>query len=391
VTLKDVFSHADVRLHHEYLWGYNHRAWRYHNRLHGIDVGGPWLKYDLEVILGGNEGLNMYWSTVANQRITGPYCASVDVANIISNTPSNKVTDYSNWISGYMPHVLSDSALDALGATAVSRVAPTHPVADLSQALGELIHDGLPSLPGKGGGNIGNEYLNQQFEWSPTISDGRSFIKSIRDYDAIAHQYVRDSGRMVRRRYDFPIIRTSSTTTSSPYGIVGITGAPAVPGQMVNLGTMTKTVTTEVRTWFEGTFTYLLPSNALLRTVQVLDKAYGLVPGPDTAWALTPWSWLVDWFSNAGDVMRNLNAFTEQGLVMPYGYVMTDQISTTEYFLQCGVADKSGTIRPYNSAELVIARSRQRRRANPFGFGLTMGGLSPFQISILAALGIALV
>jgi len=152
---------------------------------------------------------------------------------------------------------------------------------------------------------------------------------------------------------------------------------------------LTKSVKTEVRKWFSGSFTYHLSSNAFLRNIQILDKAYGLVPGPDTAWALTPYSWLVDWFSNAGDVIHNLNAFSAGGLVMPWGYMMVDTSTRTEYVLQTQVRNSASVFKPLVLTSTVIKRTRQRRRANPFGFGLTWDGLNPFQLSILAALGIS--
>jgi len=37
----------------------------------------------------------------------------------------------------------------------------------------------------------------------------------------------------------------------------------------------------------------------------------------------------------------------------------------------------------------LVAETKVRRPANPFGFGITWGGLSPFQLSIAAALGLS--
>jgi hypothetical protein len=157
----------------------------------------------------------------------------------------------------------------------------------------------------------------------------------------------------------------------------------------VQLGTLSKTVYTEKRKWFSGAFTYHLPAEAFLRDIAILDKAYGIVPGIDTAWALTPWSWLVDWFSNAGDVIHNLNAFSQGGLTMPWGYMMSDTLTSTEYILKTQRRNENSVFVPLTLTSVVIKRTRQRQRANPFGFGLTWDGLSSFQLSILAALGLS--
>jgi len=373
----------------EYMWGYNHPGWKIHNLLPGIDIGGPWIKHDIEIVaLGSEVKANFRLSGPNWQKFSGLLCAHVDVAALAAHVQAKALSSNLTWIRGLSPVLIQATVLNALGATAVARVEPTNPAADLSTALGELYRDGLPSLPGKQDGNLGSEYLNMQFGWSPTINDGMDFLHSIRNFDQISDQYIRDSGRLVRRRYDFDVKESTAVTTvansaPAPLGVVGPNG------QQVQLGTLTKTVKTVVHQWFSGAFTYHLPENTLLRNIAVLDKAYGVVPGPDTAWALTPWSWLFDWFSNAGDVVHNLNAFSLGGLVMPWGYIMTDTTVYTEYVLRTMQRDEESVWRPLVLYSSVIKRTRQRQRANPFGFGLTWDGLSAFQLSILAALGMS--
>jgi len=372
----------------EYMWGFNHPSWRYHNLQPGIDVGGPWQKLDVTIeVLGQEVECHRRVLTNTYQDFHGLLCASVEVPPLAGHLQGTVRNDLS-WIRGVAPTLLTDNSLDAYGATAIARVEPTNPAADLSQALGELYRDGVPSLPGRQDGNIGSEYLNLQFGWSPTISDGQDFIDSIRHYGQISDQFVRDSGRLIRRRYEFPIETSNvvSVTTSSPPS--NVIGGLIPNGNLIQLGTLTKTVKTVSRKWFSGAFTYYLPANVFLRNIAVLDKAFGIVPGVDTAWALTPWSWLLDWFSNASDVIHNLNAFVGGGLVMPWGYVMSDTTVRTEYSLATARKVEIDWV-PLTLTSVVYKRTRQRRRANPFGFGLTWDGLSSFQLSILAALGMS--
>jgi len=84
-----------------------------------------------------------------------------------------------------------------------------------------------------------------------------------------------------------------------------------------------------------------------------------------------------------------LNAFSEGGLVMPWGYMMVDTTTRTDYILQTQSRDANSVFRPLVLSSAVIKRTRQRQRANPFGFGLTWDGLNSFQLSILAALGLS--
>jgi hypothetical protein len=95
-------------------------------------------------------------------------------------------------------------------------------------------------------------------------------------------------------------------------------------------------------------------------------------------WELSPFSWLVDWFVNVGSVLDNRHMFDDLGLVMNYGYVMVEQIRSTTTTIRTSDGETFGS-----QARFVL---KSRRRANPFGFGVTDSALSPFQISILGAL-----
>jgi hypothetical protein len=117
----------------------------------------------------------------------------------------------------------------------------------------------------------------------------------------------------------------------------------------------------------------------------VHDKLFGSALTPDLMWELTPWTWAIDWFSNAGDVLNNVTAFKLAGLVMRYGYIMEESIENRTYEMpSTGYSSLTGTLPPSSYTKIV----KRRRDANPFGFGLTWEGLSPTQLAITAALGI---
>jgi hypothetical protein len=124
------------------------------------------------------------------------------------------------------------------------------------------------------------------------------------------------------------------------------------------------------------------------REMERLDRLYGLRPGVDTLYQLTPWSWLVDYFSNLGDNIENLNARIADGLVMPYAYVMSETTVRTTTSLDFGVWNGS-VFQPERLVDTVTTTSKKRLGASPFGFGLLGKDLSAKQWSILAALGLA--
>jgi len=119
----------------------------------------------------------------------------------------------------------------------------------------------------------------------------------------------------------------------------------------------------------------------------LLAQRLGLDPSPEDLWELAPWSWAVDWFSNAGDVISNVNSFQIDGTVLAYGYMMEHTIISDTYTLT-GVTDVNGDPVAIPTLTLVT-ETKVRQVANPYGFGVSWDGLSSFQASIIAALGIS--
>jgi hypothetical protein len=292
------------------------------------------------------------------------------------------------------------AALEKLGATAIARCKPTNTPGDLATFVGETIKEGIPSLIGsstwkdrtrlaRGGGK---EYLNAQFGWLPLVGEIKTFADNISKLDETMSQYERDAGRLVRRRYEFPIQKTVSERR------IGAAGSSRAiyPNQQSEFisgprGTVWCTTTTVHRRWFSGAFTYSLPtgydSRSKLGRLRLMADRLGLDPSPDTVWNLAPWSWAADWFTNAGDVVSNLSDFASGGLVMVYGYMMEHSSVTDSYRLAHNTGLHPSMGKPQSLD--VVTETKLRIRANPFGFGVSWDGLSPFQLSILAALGLS--
>lgn len=345
----------------------------YSVRSHVSSGGQP---FDLFRSYGGNPPYELAWE--------GRLFASAEVKRLLQEPEKTSWASEAAAITAKVPEA-SDTDLDAYGATAVSRVAPTNPLVDLSSGLAELYREGLPSRPGNAG-NVGGEYLNVMFGYVPLYGDVSSTIETARHADELLRQYERDSGRWIRRRYRFPETSDTVTTVRSSMTAVPNGGSPS--GALIRPGTLTTTTTTRTKIWFSGAFTYHLPQSGWRRTAAELDHLYGLVPGVDTLWELQPYSWLVDYFSNVGDVMKNITAFTQDGLVMPYGYIMRQQSVDVTYSLNCEVYQNGG-FQKTTIADSISYTIKQRRLANPFGFGVLDGDLSLRQTSILAALGIS--
>jgi hypothetical protein len=317
--------------------------------------------------------------------------------NLRSGTFNGPCFPFNPALAPFPPEMLlSDSQIDAMGATAIARCKPTNPVANTSVFLGELYRDGLPLIPGisswmertKAARKAGNEYLNVQFGWRPLTSDVRSFATAAATSHSVVKQFDRDSGKVVRRAYNFPIVVQDQLMGTGSNGTF-----------MVPFNSDTKKLTSASwewtrrmtrRMWFSGAFTYKVPMGSdklstLARHASHAKKLLGISLTPETLWNLAPWSWAADWFANTGDILSNISDTVTDGLVMPYGYIMVHTIVTDTY-----MPTSSDLIGGMSSNVFsVVTETKQRRGANPFGFGLNWDNLSPFQLSIAGALGLS--
>lgn len=309
---------------------------------------------------------------------------------------------YTNPAVDYATMALDSSKtfLETWGANAISRVEPTSPHASLATIVGETVKDGLPKMVGwslqKAGVDhplkgAGGEYLNYQFGLAPVINDIRSLYESLRDASRIMDQFARDSGKVVRRSYSLPAETSYSSQTSS--GKTGV--SPALNANLYEPGYYGSYRTQEDRIsrerWFEGAFTYLLPSaygtyaDTFKNMARTINRVSGVLPTPEVLWELMPWSWAIDWFINVQTMLHNFWAFQNDGLILRYGYVMEHTLHDRTWTLP---DVRLRGLPPRTFVQTFRRETKVRYQATPFGFGLSWDGFSPRQLAIAAALGI---
>lgn len=285
-----------------------------------------------------------------------------------------------------------DDLMDQRGTHAIASTTPTNPTFSAAAAIGEL-REGLPTLPGKSAlksgfhpTGIADDFLNYQFGIKPLISDGRKLLEAHRNVDKTLKQLYRDSGRLVRRKYSFPpevTTETSKVTNTYPYSPAGVKAYNA--GE----GTLTVQTKSERKFWFSGGYTYFFPKQeGWHRKIAELEKTYGIIPDINDVYQLTPWSWAVDWVSTTGDLVSNIHAFSNDNLVLRYGYVMCQTTQTVTETWK-GPLNYRGVWKDTELTTQWRYVSKQRRRATPYGFGLDVGQFSDTQKAIIAALGIS--
>lgn len=373
----------------------NHPNWRKRSKnVFAGDGGGPFFtqKRECQVLGGltrGFTGRSKEGTMNYSGYYVGPY------------VPCAEIFDGNRWPSY---QASSNAQLDAFGTTAIARCKPSQPLANLATGLIELYREGLPKLAGSALWEaktakarrkaFGGEYLNIEFGWKPLVAEIQAVASVIARSDELIFQYLKDADKQVRRDYEFPPIRSDTTTVfktnttpSQLGGSPGVLYTYASPQGVVHLRRKV-----ERKVWFSGAFIYHLPvdfnyGQGMVERKKPLRKLLGLDLTPDTLWNVAPWSWAVDWFTNTGDLISNVQSWTKDGMVMRYGYLMEHVTCSDQYSFSGPNGLKADKVRPCTVT--FVSETKQRRKATPFAFGQSYGSLSPRQLAIMAALGLS--
>jgi len=297
----------------------------------------------------------------------------------------------------------ANSDIEEKGATAVALCSPTNPLSELTTLLAETFREGIPSLPGvqawKSRAKVPKrgsaEYLNWSFGIKPLLSEIGSIAKLVREFSDAVNQYKRDEGRLVRRQFHFDVEKseTSQILGTNLAVRVGPTNLNATDpkGNAYRVDTFQQIVT-ERKCWFSGAFRYHIPDSIVGNIIGFATGAsefeqnlLGNSLTPEILWELAPWSWAVDYFSNAQQVIHNLQEMELYGLFMAYGYVMDEIVRTETHTSKPSAGSAVGPTPPVYTVTQV---TKVRKKANPYGFGVSWEDLSPSQVANLIAAGI---
>jgi hypothetical protein len=303
-----------------------------------------------------------------------------------------------------------------LGATAISRARPAQPQASLSVSIAEAYREGIPNTLRqlasyedevkkfkslyrdlglskrrytalkRAGTTIPSKYLEFEFGWKPLVADIQKTTRSLMKFNQIQEDLRRNSGKRIRRSYSFPEVTSETLLVSDS------TRPWASPNTYIlsQAGGRKVTRTDSKKTWFHGEFVYMYPTSHSSISAEMIHgsrQLLGLDLTPETVWNVAPWTWLVDWFSNVGDVVSNATAIGADNLILRYGYLMQEAKRTYrhEHF---GVSIQSGVLKSPHIVGSTVYTAKSRIGASPFGFGLTWDQLDPRQIAILTSIGI---
>jgi hypothetical protein len=177
-----------------------------------------------------------------------------------------------------------------------------------------------------------------------------------------------------------------------PRSTIGNTGFGTDQRMQTNYAEQALFVREVKRTWFKGSFTYVIPKHPILygnlgKYYAEYDRLLGLELDSASAWAVQPWTWLIDWLIDINTQMDIIAVNYDDNLVLNYGYAMQE----TERSVVAKVAwpDTSKTGVKWLNTSLRSV-SKKRIRANPYGFVAPTDGdfWNGYRLAVLGALGL---
>lgn len=296
-----------------------------------------------------------------------------------------------------------DVDVNVYGPTAIKLTAPTNPIEALAVGLAELKSEGFPPSVNldhwkkmtASARTAGEAHLEIQFGWLPLMSDIQKTFYAIKNASRLLDQFQRDSGGTIRRRMTFPTTVTETTyddmyTTAWAENVSPSGFASMWQGRSTG-GVLTEHLRTQNTVSFSGAFTYFLQRdnstlNKLKAYEQKINHLLGTRVTPETLWNLAPWSWLSDWKLNIGDNISNAVRLSEDGLVLKYGYLMSETITDHTLLLRGPVPAMGGSCGPISITFTTVRK--ERVRATPYGFAINPNSFNVRQWGILGALGL---
>jgi hypothetical protein len=252
----------------------------------------------------------------------------------------------------------------------------------------------------------GEEFLNYAFGWRPLLADLRKMYNLQKSLSKELDSLRRANGKVTRRRSE---VSNVTTTTVSSGHENGFNGWWPLPGDASNYmagiaNTYEVKHTVTKHAWFAGAFRSYVPDLGSDRwTRRAVSSLFGGRVTPSAIWESLPWSWLIDWFTNAGDVISNLSSNAAENQTSLYAYIMTTtsdkEVHThrLEWPQQHNIRFNRPFANPVMTTpqpQTLVASytieltTKSRFEATPYGFGISFDGLSGYQYGILSALGI---
>lgn len=310
--------------------------------------------------------------------------------------------------------VVSQSFHKSLATGLIASANPWAPKASLAVTVMELLTGDVPSVFKNLRRYLtdlqslkktaGSDWLNVQFGWVPLISDIMDAVKVLYQlhlllYGSNERRRGRegDLGTWSRFIDSTPSVSARNPILGSALGqkVVDTVGSASSPPNIAPpTGRWSRTFT--VRADYRFSARYHRGARPNQTEFSYIDRAVellGLELTPDVLWQLTPWTWLLDWATNLGSISQNLSTLDWSNVLLDYAYLTYRIRTDSSMSVVTPGRWTQGTALTYESplflSNRVTTDEKIREQASPFGFSVNWNGLSPFQLSILAALGMS--
>jgi hypothetical protein len=310
--------------------------------------------------------------------ITKTSCNAVPLSGVFN--PGNNQRVYSQWMPGLISEAPSHNADGnyptnaGMATTLLARTNPGRSEVSIPVFVGELRD--LPGMVKLAGESIlkkaSSGYLAWQFGWKPLFSDLRKML----DFQATVAKRERELVRLyskggLKRRMNLGNSGVESVTNQT------------IASEMSLLIDCRRSIFTERKSW--GTVRWLPTSLPTLGDQPDLRKlarkaVFGLDIQAVDAWNLIPWTWLIDWFSNAGDF---LEAHANR---VPCTATNVCIMTTTS--TQASWTRTDGLQGVFTGGYASATRISKTRYVGGAGFSASLPFLNGRQLSILSALAI---
>jgi hypothetical protein len=313
--------------------------------------------------------------------------------------------------------VVSSAVKNAVGAGVIASANPWKPKATLAQTILELMSGDVPSVVKNLRKYVtslqslkktaGSDWLNVQFGWVPLINDIRDTVETLLKLHMLLYgsdNYRRtrggDLGEWSRfqqntsdRTLDFGSPLAAGALQSPYWKDYQNTGYPLVgPGYVTgDIGNWSRSVRITADFRFSAKYHRGAQPNSRERGyIERATELLGLEITPAVLWEITPWTWLLDWASNLGSVAANISQLDWSNVLLDYAY-LTFFVKTESSIAYKGPTQITPELRLSHGyiAQGYTTEEKVREQASPYGFSVSWDGLNPFQLSILAALGMS--
>jgi len=246
-------------------------------------------------------------------------------------------------------------------------------------------------------------YLAVQFGWLPLVSSIRSYIDLYNTMEKRIRQLLKDDGKRVKRKRDYVTHASTKTSITKSYvwpdtgstwqslfdyPLIGhISGEPDIPWSV------TTTVTQSHRIWASGVYLYHLPPGPknlaylqkLLRNLANFRLTVGQV------YDLVPWTWLLDWFTNVGNIVHSMDPGVGMDGAFQNFFLMGEKLTTVEVeaTFQAMDINTKAPVTYTLSCRHEFKHKLRDSLGGPFDIVDSGFEMTPFQLSILGAIGIS--